>query len=102
MVSFNDWSTMYEDNTMAVWAAIGATAALVPITSLLMNRSGKPPPPFLDSQKWQSLSLVQTERETHNVLRLTCVMFHPPCTRSSVPISAYLSPGSISAWDDLQ
>ena len=77
MVNLSNLSTMYEDNPMAVWAAIGATAALVPITSLLMARSGKPPAPFLDSQKWQSLALVQTEQETHNVRRLTCVMFHP-------------------------
>ena len=71
MASFGDLSSLYQDNPYFVWAALGATAAMLPLSSLLFGRPSKPPPPFLDSQKWQSLPLAKTEQETHNVKRLT-------------------------------
>ncbi|CAK0787811.1 hypothetical protein CVIRNUC_011033 [Coccomyxa viridis] len=49
---------------------------MVPLSSLLFGRPSKPPPPFLDSQKWQSLPLAKIEQETHNVKRLTFALPH--------------------------
>ena len=72
MVSSSGLSTMYEDNPVAVWAALGATAAIVPLSSMLFSHSKKAPAPFLDPQKWQALPLTHKQRETHNVHRLTC------------------------------
>ncbi len=71
MVGLSELSTVYEDNPWAVWAAIGATAAMVPLSSLLFAQSKRVPAPFLDSQKWQAIPLVEATKETHNVTRLT-------------------------------
>lgn len=71
MTSFGDLSTMYHDSPYLVWAALGATAAILPLSSLLFGRPSKPPPPFLDSQRWQSIPLARMDQETENVKRLT-------------------------------
>lgn len=67
-----DLTSLYESNPYAVVAAVGATAAILPLSTMLLGRASKPPPPFL-SRQWQSLRLVSIEKETHNVQRLTYV-----------------------------
>ena len=67
-----DLTSLYEANPYAVVAAVGATAAILPLSTMLLGRTSKPPPPFL-TQQWQSLPLVSSQQESHNVQRLTCV-----------------------------
>ncbi|KAK9905928.1 hypothetical protein WJX75_009119 [Coccomyxa subellipsoidea] len=70
-----DLTSLYEANPYAVVAAVGATAAILPLSTMLLGRTSKPPPPFL-TQQWQSLPLVSSQQESHNVQRLTFALLH--------------------------
>ncbi len=70
MASFGDLSTMYQDNVYFVWAALGATVAAVPLSTLMFG-SSKAPAPFLSSEEWKTITLTKVEQETHDVKRLT-------------------------------
>lgn len=75
MVSFEGLSSLYEDNPYAIWAAVGATAAVVPLSTYLLGRPSKAPAPLLSSRDWRALPLVSSKQETHDVRRLTYATF---------------------------
>ncbi len=73
MMTVAGWSSLYEDNPLAVWAAVGATVILAPLSTFLLGKAAKKaPPPFLSASAWREVTLVEKRSASPSVRRLTC------------------------------
>jgi len=73
MMTVAGWSSLYEDNPLAVWAAVGATVILAPLSTFLLGKAAKKaPPPFLSASAWREVTLVEKRSVSPSVRRLTC------------------------------
>lgn len=73
MVTVTGFSSLYEDNPLAVWAAVGATVILAPLSTFLLGKAAKKAPaPFLSASAWRDVTLLEKRSESPSVRRLMC------------------------------
>ena len=74
MMTVAGFSSFYEENPLAVWAAVGATVVLAPLSTFLFGKTAKKNvPPFLSAADWKNITLTEKKSESPTVRRLTCV-----------------------------
>ena len=74
MMTVAGFSSFYEENPLAVWAAVGATVVLAPLSTFLFGKTAnKSVPPFLSAADWKDVTLTEKKSESPTVRRLTCV-----------------------------
>ena len=77
MMTVAGFSSFYEENPLAVWAAVGATVVLAPLSTFLFGKTAKKNvPPFLSAADWKDITLMEKKSESPTVRRLTCA---PAC-----------------------
>ena len=73
MMTVAGFSSFYEENPLAVWAAVGATVVLAPLSTFLFGKTAKKNvPPFLSAADWKDITLTEKKSESPTVRRLTC------------------------------